>query len=107
MLPVRPRFFAAVFACLLSVLPLAAQSPKVTLEGLLSAPFPEELLASPSGAKLAWITDAKGARNVWVAEPPEYRGRQITGYTQDDGQAIAGLEWTPDAKSLLYVRGGG
>ncbi len=106
MLPVRRRFFAAVAAFLLSGLPVAAQSPKVTLEGLLSAPFPEELLASPSGAKLAWITDAKGARNVWVAEPPEYRGRQVTSYTLDDGQGIAGLEWTPDAKSLIYVRGG-
>src|SRR5436305_12252668 len=105
MLPVRRRFLAAV-AVLLCGIPVAAQGPKVTLEGLLSAPFPEELLASPSGAKLAWITDAQGARNVWVAEPPEYRGRQVTGYTQDDGQGIAGLEWTPDAKSLIYVRGG-
>jgi dipeptidyl aminopeptidase/acylaminoacyl peptidase len=107
MLSVRLRFFAAVaIVVLLSGLPVAAQGPKVTLEGLLSAPFPEELLASPSGAKLAWIADAKGARNVWVAEPPEYRGRQVTAYTQDDGQGIAGLEWTPDAKSLIYVRGG-
>jgi dipeptidyl aminopeptidase/acylaminoacyl peptidase len=106
MLPVRLRCLAVASAVLLSALPLAAQSPKVTLEGLLSAPFPEELLASPVGAKLAWIADARGARNVWVAEPPEYRGRQVTAYTADDGQEVGGLEWTPDAKSLLYVRGG-
>jgi dipeptidyl aminopeptidase/acylaminoacyl peptidase len=109
MLSVRPRFLAA-FAVLLSCLPLAAQtpekSPAVTLEGLLSAPFPEELLASPIGAKLAWIEDERGARNVWVAEPPEYRGRRITHYTGDDGQEINGLEWTPDAGTLIYVRGG-
>jgi dipeptidyl aminopeptidase/acylaminoacyl peptidase len=97
---------AAALAVLLSGLPVAAQAPKVTLEGLLSAPFPEELLASPAGAKLAWIADAQGARNVWVAEPPEYKGRQVTRYTGDDGQAISGLEWTPDAKTLIYVRGG-
>src|SRR3954467_11189089 len=109
MLQVRPSFLA-VFAVLLSCLPLAAQTaqpPAVTLEALLSAPFPEELLASPTGAKLAWIEDAKGARNVWVAEPPEDRGRRITRYTEDDGQSIGDLEWTPDAKSLIFVRGGG
>jgi dipeptidyl aminopeptidase/acylaminoacyl peptidase len=106
---IRPSLLTA-FAVLLSCLPLAAQTtqkPAVTLEALLSAPFPEELLASPTGAKLAWIEDMRGARNVWVAEPPEYRGRQVTRYTEDDGQEINGLEWTPDAKALLYVRGGG
>ncbi|HEY3568884.1 MAG TPA: prolyl oligopeptidase family serine peptidase [Thermoanaerobaculia bacterium] len=111
MLRVRPSFlvlFAA--AVLLSCLPLASQTPQkpaVTLEALMSAPFPEELLASPTGAKLAWIEDMRGARNVWVAEPPEYRGRQVTHYTGDDGQEINGLEWTPDARTLIYVRGGG
>lgn len=106
MLRVRSRLvFAAVLAAG-SCLPLAAQPPAVTLEGLLSAPFPVELLASPTGARLAWIDNAQGARNVWVAEPPEYRGRQLTRYTADDGQGIAGLEWTPDARTLLYVRGG-
>jgi dipeptidyl aminopeptidase/acylaminoacyl peptidase len=106
MLSVRRRFLAAAFAVLLSALPAAGQGPKVTLEGLLSAPFPGELLASPAGAKLAWIANANGARNVWVAEPPEYRGRQITRYTGDDGQEVNGLEWTPDARTLIYLRGG-
>jgi dipeptidyl aminopeptidase/acylaminoacyl peptidase len=105
MLPARARCTLALLL-LLACAPLAAQ-PAVTLEGLLSAPFPTQLLASPAGAKLAWIENAKGVRNLWVAEPPEYKGRQVTRYTQDDGQAIGGLEWTPDAKSLLYVRGGG
>jgi dipeptidyl aminopeptidase/acylaminoacyl peptidase len=106
MLSVRRRFLAAAFAVLLSALPASAQGPKVTLEGLLSAPFPGELLASPAGAKLAWIANANGARNVWVAEPPEYRGRQVTRYTEDDGQEVNGLEWTPDARTLIYLRGG-
>ena len=109
MLRVRARFATAAVAvlALLSGPPLAAQQPAVTLERLLSAPFPEELLASPAGAKLAWIDNAQGVRNVWVAEPPDYRGRQVTRYTADDGQAIGSLEWTPDARSLIYVRGGG
>jgi dipeptidyl aminopeptidase/acylaminoacyl peptidase len=105
MLRIRLRLLV-VAAVLLSCLPLTAQTPTVTLEGLLSAPFPEELLASPTGGKLAWIENERGARNVWVAEPPEYRGRRVTHYTEDDGQDIGGLEWTPDARMLVYVRGG-
>jgi dipeptidyl aminopeptidase/acylaminoacyl peptidase len=104
MLRVRPAALAVVL--LLSRLPADAQ-PAVTLEGLLSAPFPAELLAAPAGGKLAWIQNARGIRNVWVAEPPEYRGRQVTRYTKDDGQSLGGLEWMPDAKTLVYVRGGG
>jgi dipeptidyl aminopeptidase/acylaminoacyl peptidase len=102
----RPRILATVLVLFLSSLPLAAQSPAVTLEGLLSAPFPSELLTAPTGGKVAWVQTAKGVRNVWVAEPPEYRGRPLTRYAQDDGQAIGGLEWTPDARAILYVRGG-
>ncbi|HEY9422855.1 MAG TPA: prolyl oligopeptidase family serine peptidase [Thermoanaerobaculia bacterium] len=90
-----------------AAVPLAGQSSAVTLEGLLSAPFPTELLASPTGGKLAWVQNFKGARNLWVAEPPEYRGRQVTRYMEDDGQAVAGLEWSRDAKTLFYVRGTG
>jgi dipeptidyl aminopeptidase/acylaminoacyl peptidase len=116
MLRISARFAFAVTA-LLALLPglAAAQKPaapsekitlEITLEGLMSAPFPEELLASRTGARLAWIDDAQGARNVWVAEPPDYRGRQLTRYTADDGQGIAGLEWTADAQGLFYVRGG-
>ncbi len=108
MLQVCRRLAVAVtVTLLLSCLPLAAQQTAVTLEGLLSTPFPAELLASPTGGKLAWIQNAKGVRNLWVAESPEYRGRPVTRYTADDGQALGGLEWTPDAKILIYVRGGG
>jgi dipeptidyl aminopeptidase/acylaminoacyl peptidase len=78
-----------------------------TLEQILSAPFPAELLASRTGGKLAWTQNARGVRNIWVAEPPAYRGRQVTRYEKDDGQTVGGLEWTPDAKALVYVRGGG
>lgn len=99
------RSRVVLFALALFAAPLAGQ-PAVTLEGLLAAPFPSELLAAPTGGKLAWVQNALGVRNVWVAEPPEYRGRQVTRYASDDGQSISGLEWTPDAKTVVYVRGG-
>jgi dipeptidyl aminopeptidase/acylaminoacyl peptidase len=92
-------------ALLLSSLSLAAQKP-ATLESILSAPFPSEILASPSGGRLAWIQNERGVRNLWVAGPPDYRGRPVTRYDKDDGQELGGVEWTPDGKTLFYVRGG-
>lgn len=89
----------------LSSLSLAAQKP--TLESILSAPFPSEILASPAGGRLTWIQNDRGIRNLWVADPPDYRGRQVTRYDKDDGQALGNVAWTPDGKTLFYVRGGG
>ena len=86
--------------------PCFAASP-FTLEQILSSPFPSELIASPSGARLAWASDSNGVRNLWIAEPPAYQGRQLTGFTEDDGLEITGVAWTPDASSIVFVRGEG
>ena len=42
-----------------------------------------------------------------MAEPPAYAGHSVTAYTEDDGQEIAELHWTPDAREIVYVRGEG
>ena len=84
----------------------AAAQHSFTLEQVTSAPFPENLVASPAGGKVAWQLNGRGARNLWVAAPPDYRGRQVTSYTEDDGQEINQVEWTPDGQALIYVRGG-
>ena len=101
----RPFVLVAVLL-LLGATRLPAQAGP-TLEQVLSGPFPTELLAAPAGGKLAWVQNVRGVRNIWVAEPPDYRGRQVTHQDRDDGQAIGGLDWTPDAKTLVYVRGSG
>jgi dipeptidyl aminopeptidase/acylaminoacyl peptidase len=80
-----------------------------TIEQVTSSPFPTELVASPAGNRVAWVFDARGMRNIWVAEPGAggaYRSRQITQYAQDDGQDVGELAWTPDGKAIVYVRGG-
>ncbi len=84
----------------------APQRELFTLEQILSAPFPTGLVAAPRGGQVAWVFNATGGRNIWVAEPPDYRGRAITSYQGDDGQEISDLEWTPDGSALVYVRGG-
>jgi dipeptidyl aminopeptidase/acylaminoacyl peptidase len=107
---VRRRFGALAtssVATLLVACPLVAQSRPIPIETLLSAPYPTALTAAPAGGLVAWVQDDRGSRNVWVAAPPDYRGRQLTAYTGDDGQEIASLEWSPDGRTIVYVRGGG
>ena len=83
-----------------------AQQAPFTIEQVMSAPFPSDLVAAPAGGKVAWVFDARGVRNIWVAEPPDYKARAVTAYTEDDGQEIDELAWTPDARAIVYARGG-
>jgi dipeptidyl aminopeptidase/acylaminoacyl peptidase len=85
---------------------LEAQQPRVTIEALLSAPFPSGLTAAPEGGHVAWVENHQGRRNIRVASPPGYEGRRITSYMDDDGQDVGSLAWTPDGSTLVYVRGG-
>jgi dipeptidyl aminopeptidase/acylaminoacyl peptidase len=85
----------------------AVAQQRFSLEQVMSAPFPSNLVAAPTGGSVAWVFNARGARNIWVAEPPEYAARRLTEYGEDDGQAISSPEWTADATTIVYVRGGG
>ncbi len=102
----RTRLSLALLLTLLPAPALLAQPAGPTLSAILSAPLPSEILASPSGGHLTWIQNDRGVRNLWGASPPDYRGRAVTRYDKDDGQALGGVEWTPDGKTLFYVRGG-
>ena len=75
-----------------------------TLEQYLSAPFASEIHAAPGGGKLVWILNERGARNLWVASAPDYKGRRLTSYKEDDGQDIGMIQWSADGKSIVYVR---
>jgi dipeptidyl aminopeptidase/acylaminoacyl peptidase len=88
-----------------SVVP--AQDRAVSIEKLLSVALPSGLVASPSAGKLAWVQNAEGVRNIWVAGPPDYAGHVVTRYSKDDGRELSALTFTPDGKTVIYVRGGG
>lgn len=103
------RLRVTVGAVLLGIaLTVAATAPAATqdftIEAVLSAPFPSGLVAAPDG-RIAWVLNDEGERNIWVASPPEFRGRKLTAYTGDDGIEISGLAFAGDR--LLYVRGSG
>lgn len=88
--------------------PITAQEPeRFTIAQALSAPFPTELTTSPDGRSVAWIFDTRGARNVWVASPPDWRGRAITPYSADDGWEMSSPTWLPDGSGVVFVRGEG
>ncbi len=38
----------------------------------MSSPFPSELVTATQNARVAWVFHAKGVRNVWVAEGPDF-----------------------------------
>src|SRR5205809_6236688 len=102
-----PRHAALLVLCALAATgPLTAQQPAFTIEQVLAPPFPDNLVAAPAGGAVAWVFNANGARNIWVAAPPEYLGRPVTAYPDDDGQEIGDLAWTPDGKAIAYTRGG-
>ncbi len=84
--------------------PLEAQD--FTLQQIMSSPFPGELVAAPTGGAVAWVQNAEGVRNIWMADAPAYGGRQLTSYSEDDGQAISNLQFTPDGRAVVFVRGG-
>ncbi len=99
-----------LLASLLLVLPTRAWGQeRFTLEQVLSAPFSTSLVAAPNSVTVAWIQNAEGARNIWIAEGPGYQGRQVTNYPEDDGQDInmSSLSFTPDGQHILYGRGNG
>ena len=86
-------------------LPLFAATP-FTIEHVLSAPFSNDLTASPGRDAVAWVQYAQGARNVWVARAPGYQGAPWTKFTADDGQEIDDIAWKADGSALFFTRGG-
>lgn len=89
------------FLLILLCVPAFAQS----ISDYLSAPFPTGLVASPDGNSIAWVFNDNGERNVFFAKSPDYTAKKITDYPGDNGVGIAQLTFSPDSKTLLFVRG--
>jgi dipeptidyl aminopeptidase/acylaminoacyl peptidase len=103
---------AAVGATFLACGTSAAQgvAPEAfTIPEILSAPFPTELVAAPSKPRFAWVFDAQGVRNIWMAERKAdggYASRALTHYTEDDGQDLGQIGFTSDSEAVVFVRAG-
>jgi dipeptidyl-peptidase-4 len=82
------------------------QARSYTLEDIMSYAFPSNLVVFPKGALVAWVFNWEGKRNIWVAQGPDYRARQLTQYSEDDGQELGQLVFNFDGTIIIYVRGG-
>jgi dipeptidyl aminopeptidase/acylaminoacyl peptidase len=89
---------------------VSAQAPpppaSFTLDQILSYPFPDNLIASPAGSGVAWTFNERGARNIYAADGPDFKSRRVTAYTEDDGQELTSLSFSPDGRTIVFVRGG-
>jgi len=109
MIPIyRNRFFYFVAIALLYIFcyssPVAPQS--ITLNQLMSVPFPSNLVVAPGGDKIAWVFNEQGQRNIYLAAAPAYVPEKITNYDNDDGQELGGLAFSYDGNMLVFSRGG-
>ena len=77
-----------------------------TIDQVMSAPFASSIVAAPTGARVAWLLNENGRRNIWVAAGPDWKGRRVTAFSLDDGQEIDEVTWAHDGSFLLFTRGG-
>src|SRR2546422_8989311 len=100
------RACLAAFVLTSAAVPAHAQQRSFTIEQALSAPFPDELVAAPAGGALAWVFNAQGVRNIWIATGPDYQGRAPTTYKGGDGQEVGELARTPGGGARGHGPGG-
>lgn len=76
----------------------------VTVAGVLSAPFVDNVAASPDGTLLVWKVDASGVRNLYTNAGGAVHA--ITHYAVDDGQDIDTPQILPADDGVVYLHGG-
>ncbi len=79
-----------------------AQSPE--LEKFISHPIESNFASSPDGKTIAWVINDHGKRNILTRSGNDI-AKQLTTYTQDDGQEISQITFSPNGTIMLYVRG--
>src|SRR6267154_3769740 len=100
------KLFGFGLAILVALVSVPARAQSFTFEQVMSSPFPSKLTVSKRGDKIARAFDAEGKRNIWIAEAPAFKARQLTHNDIDDGQELTDLLFSPNGNSIAYVRGG-
>jgi dipeptidyl aminopeptidase/acylaminoacyl peptidase len=108
---------ALALVAVLGTLTTAQQATSVSIDTLMATPFPTDLVAAPSGGRIAWVSSNSGVHNILVADPSpgsgamagrsDHKWRAVTNYTGDSGLWITEPGWTSDAETIVYVRGDG
>src|SRR5262249_42947440 len=64
-----------------------------------------DLVAAERRPRVAWVFDAKGVHNIWIADAPDFKARQLTHYSSDDGLPIVSLRITANGRTVVYAQG--
>ncbi|MFN3997621.1 S9 family peptidase [Algoriphagus sp.] len=98
------RYAIQLLSFLLLAQSILAQS--FTMEQIGKFSFPSELGSSPTEEAIAWAMNEQGKRNIYWAKGPDFSPEKLTAFNEDDGQEISSLQFSPDGKWLVFVRGG-
>ena len=84
----------------------AGAAQRFSMDAILSAPFVNDLAASPDGSSLAFTADERGRSNIYYSADGG-TARRITSYSQDDGEPLGSLQIVPGNGAVVFVRGEG
>lgn len=85
--------------------PAASGEGPATIDDFLGRPLVSSLTAASAAARIAWVENTRGARNLWTAAAPDFVPIKLSDNQADDGQALADLALVPDGSQLIYTRG--
>ena len=77
------------------------------LEQYLGFAFTQDMLCARHSDRLAWVQTTRGIRNIFTASAPDLTPVQVTSWSRDDGQLLAGLQIADDGSALMVIRGNG
>lgn len=98
------RILAATLLVALIGASTTAMAKAYGVADVLSAPFPDNLAASPDGTMLVWKVDASGVKNLYTNAGGSIHA--LTHYTADDGQDIDTPQVLPSNDAVVYLWGG-
>ena len=106
-----PKILSSIFLFLIIqfsffIQPAKAQDEAFSMEEVVSNSFPSNLTASTNTDRIVWAFNEEGHRNLFVAEGPKYKARQLTQYNKDEGQALSSVSISADGNWIVYIRGG-
>jgi len=89
--------YCLVYSCIIN--------SQISIDQLLSPPFPTSLTGSADGRTVAWVFNDKGERNIFLSSTPFDQSRILTSYRGDEGIEISQLALTPKGDKIIFVRG--
>ncbi len=80
--------------------PAVARRDRLTIEQIVAVESPREPRLSPDGRRVAYTTEAAGARQLFVLDLRSGQTRQLTA----SEHAVSDPAWSPDGSWLAFVR---